>query len=247
MHMRSVCLFLVAGAVFAQTDARPAFEAAFIKANNTGSGSSSSNGTKGQIVIVNQSLKRIIERAFNVKSFQVTGPDWIENERFDITAKYPEGTKNSDRPAMLRSLLEDRFKLTTHTETKDMPGYALVVAKSGLKVKPLTESTGNDGTSSNDNNGVVTLKVTNIAMSGFADYLARRLDAIVVDRTDAAGHYTFELHWTVENQNGGAERGAAEFGALQEVIGSLGLRLQATKVPVEIVVVDHAERVPTEN
>jgi len=245
--MRSICLLLFAGALFAQTDARPAFEAAFVKANNTGSGNSSTNGTRGQIVMVNQSLKRIIERAYNVKSFQVSGPDWIENVRFDITAKYPENAKNSERPAMLRSLLEDRFKLATHTETREMPGYALVAARNGLKIKPV-ESSGDDGTSSHDHNGAVTLKVTSIAMSGLADYLARRLDAIMVDRTGAAGHYTFELHWSVDDTSGGsAARGAAEFAAVQDAIGTLGLRLQATKVPVEVVVVDHVERVPTEN
>lgn len=245
--MRSICLLLSAGVLFAQPDARPTFEAAFIKANTTGSGSSSTNGTKGQIVMVNQSLKRIIERAYNVKSFQVTGPDWIENVHFDITAKYPEDTRNSDRPAMLRTLLEERFKLVTHKETREMPGYALVAAKNGLKVKPV-ESPGGDGTSSNEHNGAVTLKVTNIAMAGLADYLARRVDAIVVDHTGAEGHYTFELHWNVDDESGGAAaRGAAEFAAVQEAVGTLGLHLQATKLPVHIVVVDHVERVPTGN
>jgi uncharacterized protein (TIGR03435 family) len=247
MHMRSVCLLLAAGAVFAQTDGHPAFEAAFVKANTTGSGSSSTNGTKGQVVMVNQPLKRLVERAYNVRPFQVTGPEWMENVRFDITAKYPENTRSSDRPAMLRTLLEDRFKLATHMETKEMPGYTLVVAKSGLKVTPVDSSAGS-GTSSNDSNNVATLKVTSIQMAELADYLARRLDAAVVDRTGATGAYTFELHWSLDDPSAGAAaRGAAEFAALQEAIGTVGLHLQATKVPVEIVVVDHIERVPTEN
>src|ERR1035438_8565227 len=115
MDMRFTVALLCAGAVFAQTAARPAFEAAFIKANTTGSGGSSSNGTKGQIVMTNLSLKRLIERAYNVKPFQVSGPEWLENVRFDLTAKYPENTKPADRPAMLRNLLEERFRLATHT------------------------------------------------------------------------------------------------------------------------------------
>jgi uncharacterized protein (TIGR03435 family) len=246
MDMRSMFLFLLAGAVFAQTDARPAYEAAFIKANTTSSRGSSSKGTKGQLVMTNLTLKRLVERAYSVKPFQVTGPDWMENVRFDITAKYPEGSKDSDRPAMLRTLLEERFKLASHTESRELPGYALVVAKGGLKLKPV-ESAGEDGTDSNSNNGAVTLKVTSLPMPGLADYLARRLNSTVVDRTAVEGKYTFELHWTLDDSNGGPDGGAAEFAAIQEAIGTLGLRLQATKVPVEMTVVDHIERVPTEN
>jgi len=253
MNMRVISgltmVFLAVGSILAQTpDARPAFEAAFIKANTTGSGSSSSNGTKGQLVMVNQSLRRLIERGYNVKPFQVIAPEWTENVRFDITAKFPEDTKNSDRPAMLKTLLEDRFKLTTHGESKELPGYALVVAKGGLKIKPVEADKSNNGTSSNSSNNSVSLKVTSIPMSDVADYLARRVGSTVIDSTGVSGLYTFELHWTLDDTNGGpGDGGAAEFAAIQEAFGSLGLRLQAQKVPVQMVVVGHVERVPTEN
>lgn len=240
-------IFLVAGVALAQTpDARPAFEAAFIKANTTGSTGSRTNGSTGQLVMVNQTLKRLIERAYDAKPFQVTGPEWMENVRFDITAKYPENTKNADRPVMLRTLLEDRFKLVTHGETKELPGFALVLAKSGLKIKPVEKVPG--GTSSNSNNNQEDLKVTSIPMADVADFLARQLGSTVVDSTNAEGVYTFELHWTLDDPNGGpVDRGAGEFAAIQEAIGTLGLHLQAQKVPVRMVVVDHVERAPTEN
>jgi uncharacterized protein (TIGR03435 family) len=242
--------FLTANAAFGQApDASPAFEAAFIKANTTGSGGSSSNGTKGQLVMVNQSLRRLVERAYNVKAFQVTAPEWLENVRFDITAKYPEGAKNSDRPAMLKTLLEDRFKLATHSESRELPGYGLVLAKGGLKIKTV-ESSEDSGTSSNSSNNAVTLKVTSIPMADVADYLARRLGSAVIDKTGVDGAYTFELHWTLEAPDaagGAGASAAAEFAAVQEAIGTLGLHLQAQKVPVQVVVVDHVERVPTEN
>jgi uncharacterized protein (TIGR03435 family) len=241
-------VFLAAGAALGQTpDARPAFEAAFIKANTTGSGSSSSNGTKGQVVMVNQSLRRLIERGYNVKPFQVIAPEWTENVCFDITAKYPEDTKNSDRPAMLKTLLEDRFKLTTHPESKELPGYALVLAKGGLKIKPVEPDKENNGTSSHSSNTGVSLKVTAVSMEDLADYLARRVGSKVIDSTGVTGVYTFELHWTLDASGGPAAGAAAEFAAIQEAFGSLGLRLQAQKVPVQMVVVDHVERVPTEN
>jgi uncharacterized protein (TIGR03435 family) len=251
MDMRAMfgMMFLAAFAASAQTaDTRPSYEAAFLKANTTASNGSSSNGSKGQVVMVNQSLRRLVERAYNVKPFQVVAPDWLDGLRFDITAKYPEGSKNSDRPAMLRTLLEDRFKLAAHTETKELPGYSLALAKGGLKIQPVEVGKDGGGTSSNDNNHVVTLKVTAIEMSELADYLARRLGSVVVDKTGAQGAYTFELHWSLDDPNGGpAAAAAAEFAAVQEAIGSLGLRLQATKVPTQVVVVDHLERVPTEN
>jgi uncharacterized protein (TIGR03435 family) len=249
MDMRAIgIVLLAASAALAQTpDARPTFEAAFIKANATGSGNSSANGTRGQVVMTNQSLKRLIERAYNVQPYQVTAPEWTENVRFDITAKYPEGTKPTDRPVMLKTLLEDRFKLTTHSETKELPGYALVVAKSGLKIKIVDKADGS-GTSSNDQNNMMTLKVTTISMAEMADYLARQLGSAVIDSTGADGVYTFELHWSLEDPNGApGDRVAFQFGAIQEAIGALGLRLQAQKVPVRMVVVDRVERVPTEN
>jgi uncharacterized protein (TIGR03435 family) len=147
---------------------------------------------------------------------------------------------------MLRTLLEERFKLATHSEQKELPGYALVVAKSGLKLKPVEPSAG--GTGVNSNNGAITLEVTAISMPDVADLLARRLGSTVVDHTDAAGKYSFVLHWTLDDSNGApSDGGAAEFAAVQEAIGTLGLHLQATKVPVQMVVVDHVERVPTEN
>src|SRR3954453_18524070 len=81
---------LASAAAFAQApDTRPSFVVASIKPNTSGSGSSSSHGSKGQIVMENQSLHRLVERAYNVKAFQVIGPDWMESLRFDVAAKYP--------------------------------------------------------------------------------------------------------------------------------------------------------------
>ena len=136
--------------------------------------------------MVNQSLRRMVERAYNVKAFQVVAPDWLDGVRFDVTTKYPEDTKNSDRPAMLRTLLEERFKLATHNETKELPAYALTVAKGGLKIKAV-EATRTAGTSSNSNNNAVKLQVTAIPMTDVADYLARRLGSAVVDKTGVEG------------------------------------------------------------
>ncbi len=125
--------FLAARAALAQD--RPTFEAASIKVNTGGTGGSF-NGSRGQVMMTNQTVKRLIERAYNVKPFQVIGPSWMENVRFDVAAKYPPNTKNEDRPVMLRTMLEDRFRLVVHRESREAPGYALAVAKVGFQLQP---------------------------------------------------------------------------------------------------------------
>ena len=86
------------------------------------------------------SLKALIALAWNVKPYQIEGPDWLNSTRFDIEAKLPDGASKDDAPAMLQALLEDRFKLTVHHETKQGPVLALVVGKGGSKMQPATET-----------------------------------------------------------------------------------------------------------
>jgi uncharacterized protein (TIGR03435 family) len=238
-------ILFAACAVLAQPhDAHPAYEVASVKLNTSGSGNSSSNGSKGQIVFTNQTLKRLIERAYGVKPFQVTGPGWMETVSFDIAAKYPPNTTNDDRSLMLRTLLEDRFKLAVHRESKEMPGYALVVVKRGFKLKPVEPG----GSDTNSKGGRVrTLTAKKTSMAQLADFVARTLGEIVVDKTGIDGVYDFELRWANDDQtskDSDADGTPTLFTALQE---TLGLRLQPQKVRVEIVVVDHVERAPTEN
>jgi uncharacterized protein (TIGR03435 family) len=85
-------------------------------------------------------LKSLICYAYGVKPFQVTGPDWLGNTRFDIIAKYPEGAKKDDASKMLQSLLADRFKLEFHRTSEEHPVLALVPGKGGLKLKESTET-----------------------------------------------------------------------------------------------------------
>jgi uncharacterized protein (TIGR03435 family) len=236
---------LAAGAVLAQPQvARPAYEAASVKLNTSGSGDSSSNGSEGQIVFTNRTLKRLIGRAYGVEPFQVTGPVWMEAVSFDIVAKYPADTQDGDRPLMLRTLLEDRFKLSVHRESKEMPGYALVVAKSGFKLKPVEP--GADDTRHNGGR-VQTLKAKKTSMALMADLVTRYLGEVVVDRTGIDGVYDFDLRWTNDDQNPSALDAGAPPSLAVALQETLGLRLQPQTVPVEVIVVDHVERVPTEN
>ncbi len=104
--------------------------------------------TPGRLDYSAVSLKTIIQRACEVREFQVSGPDWIASTRFDIAAKLPSGAPASKVPEMLRTLLAERFHMTVHRETKDMPGYALVVDKNGprMKVSAVDPNTSPSGT-----------------------------------------------------------------------------------------------------
>ena len=168
--MQRIIAVFVIGCALAQAQAeRPAYEVAAIKPNNSGSGNSSSNGSKGQVVFTNVSLKRLIERAYNAKPFQVVAPDWTNSLHFDISAKYPSGVKDNDRLPMLRTLLEDRFNLAVHKESKEVQGYELVVSKKGFKLQPVEP--GHGGTNSRGSH-FQTLTAKKISMETLADYVA---------------------------------------------------------------------------
>jgi uncharacterized protein (TIGR03435 family) len=117
--------------------ARPAYEVASIKLNTATRGNSGVKEDKAQVIFTNTPLKRLIVWAYQVYPFQVRGPGWLDDVYFDISAKYPSDTKDEDRPLMLRTLPEDRLKLAVHRESKEMQGYALVIAKGGFKLKPV--------------------------------------------------------------------------------------------------------------
>jgi uncharacterized protein (TIGR03435 family) len=223
-----------------------AFEAATVKLNSSGSrGSSSHSSAGGTIMMENMSLKQLVERAYEVKDFSLSGPDWMDSVRFDIVAKPPSAVNRDEMKVLIQSLLAERFKLAIHREMKTMPAYELVVAKGGLKIKPVEP--GGGSTNSNSNNGKGLLTANKTTMARFADWLSSRMDRPVVDKTGVADAFDIKLEWSVQ-ENQGAEvdvtAGPTIYTALQE---QLGLKLVAQKLPVEIIVIDHVEKVPTEN
>jgi uncharacterized protein (TIGR03435 family) len=239
-----ILLFAASAALAQSQDPHPAYEVASIKPNTSGDGHSVTNGDGGQIVFINQTLKRLLERAYGVGPFQIGGPNWMESLHFDIAAKYPPDSKKDDRAPMLRTLLEDRFKLAVHRESKDLPGYALVLAKGGFKIKPVEP-----GASGIETRGgpIQTLTARKASMARLAETMARRLVQPVVDKTGVGGVYDFELRFTSDDLAASTTTADAPptlFTALQE---ALGLRLQPEKVPIQIIVVDHLERAPTDN
>src|SRR5262245_24439362 len=146
MLRKIVCAGVVAvlsGMVCAQSPASaPQFEVASIKPADPqpeGRMEIRMGGDPGRVNYTNVSLKDILQRAYSVKRPQITGPSWLETDRFNITAKIPDGVANDQVPAMLQALLVERFKLTVRREKKDMPVYALVVGKNGPKLEKAEE------------------------------------------------------------------------------------------------------------
>lgn len=226
--------------IFSQT-ALLAFEAASIKLNTSGSGSSGSRGNRTQVLFTNVPLRRLILRAYGIQDFELVGPDWMANVKFDIAAKYPPGEATNDqRNLMLQTLLAQEFHLAVHRETKEMSAYALVVAKNGPKLEASKEV----GDSTNTNRG--RFEDSAVSMAGLARQLAQQLEHPVVDKTGLTGVYTLKLEWTPDEQPGSSAEpalGPSIFTALQD---QLGLKLQTQKLPVEIIVVDRVDRMPVD-
>ncbi|HEY2017295.1 MAG TPA: TIGR03435 family protein [Bryobacteraceae bacterium] len=250
-------LTLVVGAAyggFGQTPAAsPVFEVASIKPSHAEEGHSHWRSKLGNLEMENVTLRECILAAYEVKDYQLSGPDWLAKERFDIVAKAPSVTSNKQFPAAMQTLLAERFHLAVHRETKPTPAYALVVAKGGIKMHQVEAG----HSSSKSTRGRMTAQA--VSMPDFAAVLMRvaRLDRPVVDRTGLTGHFDFTLDFNREETvtppaaGGDDERRPPDnpaepsiFTALQE---QLGLKLQAEKVPIDLVVVDRCDRAPAGN
>jgi uncharacterized protein (TIGR03435 family) len=248
------------------------------------------------------SLADLIPIAFAVRPYQVSGPEWMKVQRFDILAKIPEGATKEQVPEMLQALLEERFKLKVHRENRDFPVYGLVVGKSGSKLKesppepdtPATDApqpgvtvgVGDNQVRINASRGGATLfsgpnrttKVTpgpdgqmrlemsKMTMPAFAEMLTRLTDRPVIDMTELKGNYQIALDLSMDTLFNVARAAGVvipAFGARGEPtpavasdpssgsvfasVQQLGLRLDPRRAPVEFVVVDQVEKMPTEN
>ena len=200
----------------------------------------------------NVTLRMCIARAYGVKPYQVTGPAWINEERYFITAKAAGPAKEDVLMLMLRTLLADRFKLAFHRESKEMPVYALVVAKNGHKMKE-SNAEGETEISGGDGPGIV---AASASIDQLTAVLRRHVDLPVLNETGLKGRYNFKLMWSQEEPRStpavagevpvqADPSGAPSiFTAVQE---QLGLKLEARRALVEVIVMDRAEKVPIEN
>jgi uncharacterized protein (TIGR03435 family) len=266
-------------------------------------------GTKdpGRIHYPFTTIKILLQTAYNVKDFQISGPPWLGTERFDIQATMPPETTKEQFSVMLQNLLAERFKMAIHRETKELPMYSMIVGKSGPKLKesapetPAADPADADDTpkpppplpgpgqmkfdaqgfpilpapSGGGRGGIFQMMMPGrarlIGNRGTMQDLAERLSSLltkpVTDATGLKPKYDFTLTYSPEGLAGGglffgaptAGGGGGEearknmpdveppqdlFSAIQ---AQLGLKLDPKKGPVELIVVDKAEKTPTEN
>jgi uncharacterized protein (TIGR03435 family) len=193
------------------------------------------------------SLVSLIARACRVEGYQVFGPGWLDDARFDIQATLPAGSSTEQVPEMLRSLLEDRFKLTFHRETKEFSVYALVVGTRGPKLTQVP--TGYDPEPTNHRRP--------LTVNAYCFWLQLALDRPVIDETHLAGEYVFDMTLVMSDvtKNTLARLNTGIAGEASEPIGgrafhaveALGLKLEPHKRALPVIVVDGIEKAPTEN
>ena len=206
---------------------------------------------------MNVSLRKLIELAYGVLDGKLIlgGPPWIDSAKFDMEAKF-DPTQVPDlkdltyrqRADMLQPLLADRLKLKLHHESRDFPVFLLVVDKHGLRLHEATPAdTGNlgFGIDCTFRNGSGSLAVQGCQASSLTGLLQSAAGRIILDRTGLTGHYNMELHWTPDDApvDASAAPGPSIFTAVQE---QLGLRLEPSTAPLDVLVIDSAEK-PSEN
>jgi uncharacterized protein (TIGR03435 family) len=227
-------------AALAQTAASPAFEVASIKVHQSLENGGGFRPTPGHLTVKNRSLKSLIESAYRLKDYQISGgPRWMDTERYDITAKAEGNANFMQMLQMLQPLLDDRFQLKFHRESKDYPGFALVVAKGGPKFGAAHEF---KGTLTNPDK----FSSAKIDIPYFADYISDTLGVPVLDRTGLKGDYDITVVFTPEGREPAdptAPSSAPLTTAIQE---QLGLKLEPQKIPIEMFVIDRVAR-PAEN
>jgi uncharacterized protein (TIGR03435 family) len=222
----------------------PSFEVATVRPTppNAPSGYWSWPG-RGRFDAVNLPFSKLMELAYGVDASQIANkPAWLDSACFDISAKPEDGirlTSEELRPRLQR-LLEERFHLAAHHETSLVSGYALVVAKHGPMLQP-TKADHFPNFRANVSAGH--LEGFNWSMPFCALMLTPKAGLPVVDQTGLAGSYDIRLRYATEDAATDSQLPSL-FTALRE---TLGLELKAQKVPVDRVVIDHVDRVPTDN
>ncbi len=227
----------------------PAFEAALVKLSAPGE-QVRMRREPGRLAITNFSLRAIVRYAYDVEDIQISGgPPWFNSDRWDIVATCGREISEAERRRMLQALLNERFQMTIRHEMKELPVYALSVAKGGSKLTP--GATGNPERVELNVNGAGFhhMMGQSVTLSTIAKVLTGPVGRIVIDRTGINGSFDYQLEWVPDpasmpsingaRPDGSNLDGASIFTAVQE---QLGLKLESTKGPVEILVIERAEK-----
>jgi uncharacterized protein (TIGR03435 family) len=250
---------------------RPEFEVASLKLNASGAPGFSIRALPGGLTARNISLKRLVAMGYSVTDYQIfSAVNWFESARFDLEAKSPGLAALPQLRLMVQSMLDERFKLKIHRETRELPMYALVLAKNGVTGGPgLVQAPGGACGPDVAPQAVLAKGARPVAACGtvnpsfgrifgqharisqLADRLATLLGSTVVDKTGLDGNFDIELTFAPDTDMQPLPQGVTApdvsgpslFTAIQQ---QLGLKLQGGKGPVEVIVIDAAGR-PAEN
>lgn len=245
-------LLLSIAVVLSAADVRPQFEVASVRPNTSGTGVDRIRNLNGAFTIVNVSLKRLVAMAWGIpdsREYLIRGPEWISEANFDVAARYPADTAPAATLLMLQRLLEERFHMVLKHETREISGYALIVAKDGPKLPRSADGPENAGCGM-PRGAFRVLKghATGCAvtMQGLSDRLSRSsfgLDRPVIDMTGLDGAYNVTLDFA-DPEHGEDSSKPSLVTAVQE---QLGLRLEARKIPLDVLIIDRADKVPVAN
>jgi len=254
VRLSAVTALWVAAAALGQSSASPSFDVASIKAAAPCCAPGQwreSKAAEDRIDFRYVTLRYCIAFAYGLREYQVSGPAWIGETRYDIVAKAAPGTRHNQLPDMMQQLLAERFQLQAHHETKEFSVFVLAVSKKGSRLKesppdPDRPEGANVGMSMSPN-GIGRIEVKHGTMASLANTLTRILGRPVVDLTGLTAVYDFDLEYAPEDANivisKPDEGGVSVFASIQ----NLGLTLSAQKPPLDAIVVDRAEKVPSEN
>jgi uncharacterized protein (TIGR03435 family) len=235
------------------------FDAASIKPAPPAARGGGYNVSPGRLTAKNQSLRDLVKFAYSLQDYQLTGgPPWTDNERYEVTATFPGTSTDTQHRQMMQSLLISRFALQIHRESKETTGYELIPAKKGPKLQSVEPGQHTMMLGRSAVTGQRTLHATSAGMPALAGILAALLRQPVEERTGLIGVFDFDLEWSpdetqpplnIPGKQASPEpspetaTGLSLFSTLQN---TLGLSLKGRKVPVEVIVIDHAEK-PTGN
>jgi uncharacterized protein (TIGR03435 family) len=244
--VKSRFLFLLAAALLFSQQA--SFDVASIKptahkrdANGFSQNDDPQIPSPGRLSVINNSLAELIRWAYRLKDYQLEGPNWLDDDSvsFDIQAKAAPETTKAQMRVLLQSLLQSRFRLAFHWQTRTMPIYELNVVRGGPTL-PQPKPGAKPGIQ-NMSSFFVTITAENTTMPSLADSLAYRLHRPVVDKTGIQSAFSLNLEYSDKPED---VSHPSVFAALQQ---QLGLTLTAAKGPVEVFVVDHIDKRPSEN
>lgn len=206
-----------------------------------------------QVLTINTTLADLITMAYNIHTRQISGgPAWMESDKFDVTGQpQAEGTPSTEQlRALIKSMLADRFKLAVHTEKRELPAYAIVVGNNGPKLT--RNDTNPNGLPSLLFKGLGMLPAVNASMDDFARVLQQAvLDRPVVNRTNLPGRFDFTLNWTPDESQFRSigvrvppppADGSGPPGLFTAVQEQLGLRIESTNAPADVIVIDRVEK-----